>query len=109
MAAGSLLADMLGYICRLGKSGDLTVSNREIAIIYFSATDVTRTYATVMADELRSLGCEARIVDVTPYASRQRPLSVGGFDGIIFGFPVYADFAPTAINGWPCSTPPSST
>jgi ferredoxin/flavodoxin len=72
----------------------------EIALVYFSATQVTKTYAEVIGEELLRRGCRAQLIDVTSYSSRQVPLPVDDFDGLIFGFPVYADFAPSVINEW---------
>ena len=72
----------------------------KIALIYFSATNVTHTYAEVMREALLDHGCEVRLFNVTAYASRQEPLSVDDFDGFIFGFPVFSDFAPSVINAW---------
>lgn len=72
----------------------------KIAIVYFSATNVTHTYAGVMREALLAHGCEVKLFNVTAYASRQEPLPIDDFDGFIFGFPVFRDFAPTVINEW---------
>jgi Fe-S-cluster-containing hydrogenase component 2 len=56
--------------------------------------------AEVIQKELLERGCEARLIDVTGYSARQEPLPVDDFDGFIFGFPVFADFAPSVINEW---------
>ena len=80
---------------------------------YFSATHVTHTYAGVMADAFLERGWEAVLFNCTPYTSRQEPLPIQDFDGLVFGFPVFADFAPSVINDWlptlagdgkPCAT-----
>ena len=76
------------------------MTDSKIAIVYFSATNVTDTYARVMSDALRDRGCEGQLFNVTAYASRQKPLPVDAFDGIIFGFPVFGDLAPSVINEW---------
>ncbi|MCP4538709.1 MAG: 4Fe-4S ferredoxin [Chloroflexi bacterium] len=76
------------------------MSDHRIAIVYFSATHVTKIYAEVIRDELIERGCGAQLIDVTPYASRQDLLPVDDFDGFIFGFPVFSDFAPSVINEW---------
>lgn len=76
------------------------MSKPKIALVYFSATEVTKTYAGAIAEELIRLGSEARLLDVTPYAARRESLPVEGFDGLIFGFPVFSDFAPSVINEW---------
>jgi len=72
----------------------------KIALAYFSATNVTHTYAGVMREALLDHGCESQLFNVTAYASRQEPLPIDDFDGYIFGFPVFNDFAPSVINAW---------
>ncbi len=74
----------------------------KVALIYFSATNVTRTYAGVIGDELQQLGCNVQSIDVTPWSVRHggSALSMGEFDAFVFGFPVFADFAPRVINEW---------
>ncbi|MCJ7626389.1 MAG: 4Fe-4S binding protein [Anaerolineaceae bacterium] len=76
------------------------MAENTIALIYFSATDVTHTYARVIQGALLDQGCEVKLFNVTAYASRLEPLPVDEFDGFIFGFPVFADFAPSVINAW---------
>ena len=76
------------------------MSDLKIALVYFSATHVTKIYAEVIRDELIEKGCSAQLMDVTPYASRQERLPVDDFDGFVFGFPVFGDFAPSVINEW---------
>jgi ferredoxin len=76
------------------------LADHRIALVYFSATHVTHTYARVMSEALLDHGCEVQLFNVTAYASRQKPLPVDGFDGFLFGFPVFADFAPSVINAW---------
>ncbi len=71
-----------------------------IAIVYFSGTNVTRTYAQVMRRTLLERDCPVELFDVTPHEARQSNIPFENFEGIIFGFPVYADFAPSVINDW---------
>jgi Fe-S-cluster-containing hydrogenase component 2 len=71
-----------------------------IALVYFSATDVTHTYAQFIRQTLLDQGCTAQLFNVTPHAARQRALPIADFDGLIFGFPVFGDFAPSVINHW---------
>jgi ferredoxin/flavodoxin len=91
----------------------MSAESPHIALVYFSATHVTKSVAQVMHAELARLGCDASLVNVTPYPARIRPLPVGDFDGLIFGFPVFADFAPSVVRDWlptlagqgkPCAT-----
>ena len=72
----------------------------KIALVYFSGTHVTKAYAQVIRDALADLGGSVRLFDMTSYASRQEPPPGDDFDAFIFGFPVYADFAPSVINEW---------
>jgi len=74
--------------------------DQNIALVYFSGTNVTKTYAKVIGDAFTESGCTVQLFDVTTYASRQKPLPVERFQAFVFGFPVYADFAPSLINTW---------
>ena len=76
------------------------MTDSKIALVYFSATNVTHTYVQIIREGLLDQGCTVQAFNVTAYASRQNPLSYDGFNGIIFGFPVFSDFAPTVINNW---------
>jgi len=76
------------------------LSTCSLAIIYFSATNVTRSYTEIMREGLIDLGCDVQLFDVTSYASRQEPIPIDDFDYFIFGFPVFSDFAPSVINDW---------
>jgi menaquinone-dependent protoporphyrinogen IX oxidase len=71
-----------------------------VAIVYFSGTAVTKSYAEVIHARLKEPGCNAELIDITPYSARREPLPVESFNGIVFGFPVYADFPPRVINEW---------
>ena len=72
----------------------------KIAVIYFSATEVTHTYVRRIWERLQNQGCEVKAFNITAYSSRQDPPAIDGFNGIIFGFPVFSDFAPSVINEW---------
>jgi len=72
----------------------------KIALIYFSATNVTHTYAQVIRESLVGNGCSVRLFNVTAYASRQEKLPINDYDSFIFGFPVFGDLAPSVINQW---------
>jgi ferredoxin/flavodoxin len=76
------------------------MSDPRICLVYFSATHVTKSYAEVIEKELARRGSKVRLIDVTPHASRQDRLPINDFDGFVFGFPVFADFAPSVINDW---------
>lgn len=70
----------------------------KIAIVYFTGTNVTQSYVDVMGETFTALGCETTLLNVTPFTARQKPLPIEDFDYFVFGFPVFADFAPRVIN-----------
>ena len=74
--------------------------NLKLAIVYFSATNVTHSYAEFIRDVLIDQGCQVQLFNVTSVNSRQKQLPISDFQGFIFGFPVYSDFAPMVINEW---------
>ena len=71
-----------------------------IAIIYFSATNVTRSYAKVIQRHLNENNADAHLFDITPHIARQSHLPLNHYDAFIFGFPVFADFSPLVIHNW---------
>ena len=71
-----------------------------IAIIYFSATNVTRSYAKVIQRHLNENQADAHLFDVTPHIARQSHFPINHYDAFIFGFPVFADFSPLVIHEW---------
>ena len=61
------------------------MSDLIIALVYFSATHVTKTYAEVVKEELISRGCQAQLINVTAYSfcgghktSRPATMRAGG-------------------------------
>lgn len=72
----------------------------KIALVYFSATNVTYSYIQTIRDELLRRGCAVQTHNVTALESRRQPLSFDGCDGAIFGFPVFSSFAPSVIHEW---------
>ncbi len=72
----------------------------KIALVYFSATEVTYNYVKIIQDGLLNRGCAVQEFNVTTYSSRQSRPAFDDFNGIIFGFPVFSDFAPGVINEW---------
>lgn len=76
------------------------MSSLNIGLVYFSATDVTRSYARVIKTTLEEKGCPVKMIDVTPVSARQAAPPLPIADAYIFGFPVYSDFAPQVINTW---------
>jgi len=76
------------------------MADMKVVLVYFSATDITHTYAKIIRERLADLGCIVQAFNVTAHTSRQNPLAFESFDGVIFGFPVFVDFAPAVINEW---------
>ena len=76
------------------------MADLKIALVYFSATNVTHTYIQTIQEGLFGHGCTVQSFNVTAHVSRQNPLPFDGYNGVIFGFPVFSDFAPSVINEW---------
>lgn len=76
------------------------MADLKLALVYFSATEVTQTYAETIREALIEKGCKVQAFNVTSHASRQNSLPLANYDGVIFGFPVFVDFAPSVINEW---------
>ena len=55
----------------------------KIALVYFSATNVTHTYAQVIRERLFDQGCTVQLFNVTAYASRQEKLPINDFNSFI--------------------------
>ena len=72
----------------------------KIAIVYFSGTLVTHNYAEVIQQALIDKECDVKLMNVTPFETREKPFPIDQFDAFIFGFPVFSDFAPSVINEW---------
>ncbi len=72
----------------------------KVAIVYFSATGVTKRYAERIGNHIASQAHAIDFINVTPLSSRQKDLGLDGYDGVFFGFPVFADFAPGVMNDW---------
>jgi len=53
-----------------------------------------------MRDTISEQGWDVNLVDVTSYESRQKSFLLEDDQNILFGFPVYGDFAPCVINDW---------
>ncbi len=71
-----------------------------IALVFFSGTGVTASITKVVSSGLIERGCTVEVFDVTSFSSRQNRLGFHRFDGAVFGFPVYMDFAPSVVNDW---------
>ncbi len=71
-----------------------------IAVIYFSATNVTAAYAGAIQKDIEELNARASLINITPLDSRKQDLKLDAYDGVVFGFPVYSDLAPSVVNEW---------
>jgi len=71
-----------------------------IAVIYFSATNVTANYAGAIQKEIEKLNARTSLINITPFDSRKQGQKLDTYDGVIFGFPVYSDLAPSVVNEW---------
>jgi ferredoxin len=76
------------------------MKNSEIAIVYFSGTHVTKSYAEAIHNHMTANGFSARLIDVTPFSARREPFPTEEYHGFVFGFPVYADFLPRVFDDW---------
>ncbi len=71
-----------------------------VGVFYYSGTGVTRGYAELLRDRLAKDGVEAVCIDVTPAENRGDDRGTIGYDAVIFGFPVFADFPPESLSTW---------
>lgn len=74
--------------------------DKPIALFYFSATGVTEICAETIQQELEAHGLDVDCVNITAHASRQHSIDFSKYSGVIVGFPVYGDFAPSVVNDW---------
>ena len=72
----------------------------EIAIIYFSATGNTRKIAEAVRKKLIQLNVSITMLDITSTDRRKEDPSIGGYDAVFFGFPVYSSRAPEVCREW---------
>ena len=72
----------------------------KITIYYFSATQVTQIYAEVISQALYRKGSDVDSINLISPDSRRSTFPNQDCHGVIFGFPVYSDFAPSVINDW---------
>ncbi|MBN1438592.1 MAG: 4Fe-4S binding protein [Anaerolineales bacterium] len=73
---------------------------QKIAVVCFSGTGVTRSYAEVVRGKLMRRGFGAELIDVTAFSSRAAAFPSRAYGGYIFGAPVYADFPPRPLHDW---------
>ena len=69
-----------------------------IAVIYFSATGNTAKIAKTINENLKAFDeVNVEEIDITSYSSREKDITLDKYDGIFFGFPIYALRAPRLI------------
>ena len=74
-----------------------------IAIIYFSATGITESFASVIGTELEKHDCQVMKINIISQSSRESKAvleKINSFKYLIFGFPVFKDFAPEVVDDW---------
>jgi len=74
-----------------------------IAIVYFSATGITELFASTIETELGKHGYKVTKINITPKSVRESKAVLemfNSFDYLIFGFPVFKDFAPEVVDDW---------
>ena len=71
---------------------------QSMTIVYFSATNITHLYAEVICEESLVQNWDTQLHNITSFESRKKTRLEG--KNFIFGFPVYADYAPGVINTW---------
>ncbi len=71
-----------------------------IAIICFSPTGNTHRCADIILNRLEELGAVTDLIDITSLASRQYPVSMEGYDAVIFGAPIHSWRAPRLVREW---------
>ena len=72
----------------------------EIALIYFSATGNTKKIADTIENYLESPDMSVTKIDITSSESREIQISLGKYDAVIFGFPIYSLRAPRVCRLW---------
>ena len=72
-----------------------------IAVIYFSATGNTAKIAKTISENLNAFDeVNVEEIDITSFSSRGKEITLDKYDGIFFGFPIYALRAPKILREW---------
>ncbi len=72
----------------------------KLAIVFFSATNNTRTVAKVIKNEFETMGAAVDMHDITALADRQKAIDVTPYHALVFGFPVHSLRAPRVAREW---------
>lgn len=71
-----------------------------ILLAYFSATGNTKKIAEKIKETLELSGLDVTSMDITSYSSRNKMLTLEGYEYCIFGFPIYSVRAPRVCREW---------
>jgi len=72
-----------------------------IAVIYFSATGNTAKIAKTISENLKTFDeVNVEEFDITSYSSRDKEINLDKYEGIFFGFPIYALRTPRLMRNW---------
>jgi ferredoxin/flavodoxin len=74
-----------------------------VAIVYFSATGITESFVSAIGKELEKQDCLVTKINITSKSFRESKdarIKLDSFDYLIFGFPVFKDFAPEVVENW---------
>jgi len=78
----------------------MTDTQPNLAIVYFSATNNTRTMAETIKAEFEALGADVDMHDITAPADREQRLECAPYDAMVFGFPIHSLRAPRIVREW---------
>ncbi|TFF98211.1 MAG: 4Fe-4S dicluster domain-containing protein [Promethearchaeota archaeon] len=72
----------------------------QILMIIFSATNNTQKIGQEIKKQLEELGAKITIYNIANRETRTKALKINNYDGIIFGFPIYAWRSPKPVRAW---------
>jgi ferredoxin len=72
----------------------------KILIMYFSPTGNTRRCAEAIRYRFEELSVDVDLMDITPLSSRSGPVSLEGYDAVVFGAPIHSWRAPRVVREW---------
>ncbi len=71
-----------------------------VVIVYFSATGNTRKMVDFIGSYMMNRHISITKIDITSHVDRKEQVSFGGYDAVMFGFPVYSLRAPRVCREW---------
>lgn len=72
----------------------------KIALVYFSATNNTAKIAEVIKKQLDQNNTTITEYNITDFEIRNNNIDFAEYDGVIFGFPIYAWRVPSIVRDW---------